>query len=146
MSYREESKKILKKKGYKITRPREMVLDVLEESKEPLSPYEMSDLIKSKGETGDVVGIYRSLEILEELGLVHKVISLGKYSKCHLELNEDKHDHHNLICKNCGKIQEVHCLGLDLLERVVSSEYNFKVEYHALEFYGLCADCSSKKI
>ncbi|MFN4151676.1 MAG: Fur family transcriptional regulator, partial [Candidatus Sericytochromatia bacterium] len=74
--------------------------------------------------------------------LVHKVISLGKYLKCNLELNEDKHDHHNLICKKCGKLQEVHCLGLDLLERVVSSEYAFKVEYHALEFYGLCSDCN----
>ena len=149
MKYLEDAVKILKTKGYKITKPRQFVLKIFDESTVPLSAYEISDKIKEIGETGDVVGVYRSLEILEEVGLIHKVLSSGKYLKCKLDLDNSEHshnhDHHNLVCKNCGRLQEVNCMGIDLLERVVASEYAFKVEYHALEFYGLCADCQQNK-
>ena len=94
MSYFDEAINILKLRGYKITKPRQFVVKALEETEIPLSPYEISDKIKQYGETGDVVGIYRSLEILEENHLVHKVLSSGKYLKCKLKIETDNtHDH-----------------------------------------------------
>ncbi len=145
MSYFDEAINILKLRGYKITKPRQFVVKALEETEIPLSPYEISDKIKQYGETGDVVGIYRSLEILEENHLVHKVLSSGKYLKCKLKIETDNtHDHachHNLICKKCGLLEEVDCIGFELFERLVSSEHSFKVEGHALEFYGVCSSC-----
>lgn len=145
MSYTEEALKLLKKLGYKNTKPRQIILKVLDDSEIPLSPYEISEQIKKLGETGDVVGIYRSIEILEEHGLVHKVLSTNKYLKCKLQLdvenNENHLCHHNIICKKCGAIKEVNCVGLNLFERIVKSEHSFDVEYHALEFYGLCSLC-----
>ncbi|MBC7476331.1 MAG: transcriptional repressor [Candidatus Sericytochromatia bacterium] len=145
MGYTQEAIDILKKNGYKITKPRQIILKVLDESELPLSPYEISDHIKKMGETGDVVGVYRSLEILEESGIVHKVLSNGKYLKCNLKLHsedqKDSHCHHNLICKKCGTLKEVDCVGLELFERILKSEYSFDVEHHALEFYGLCSSC-----
>lgn len=148
MSYTEEAVKILKSKGYKSTKPRQLILKVLEEVETPMSPYEISEYIKNQGETGDVVGVYRSLEILEENGLVHKVLSSGKYLKCGLKVDSHDHKdhacHHNLICKKCGKLKEVDCVGMDLFQRIVSSEYGFDIENHALEFYGLCNECKTK--
>lgn len=145
MSYTQEAIKILKDKGYKSTKPRQLILKVLDESEVPLSPYEISEKVKNLGETGDVVGVYRSLEILEESDLVHKVLSTGKFLKCKLKLDHD-HDHehschHNLICKKCNKIREIDCVGMDLFKRVVSSENNFEIHNHVLEFYGICSDC-----
>ncbi len=145
MSYTEEAIKILKDKGYKSTKPRQIILKVLNEADMPLSPYEISERIKEQGETGDVVGVYRSLEILEQNDLVHKVLSSGKFLKCKLKLESDHNHlhscHHNLICKSCGKLQEINCVGMDLFKRVVSSEHDFEIHNHALEFYGICSAC-----
>ena len=46
MSYSEEAIKILKLHGYKITKPRQLILKVFEESEVPLSAYEISEIIK----------------------------------------------------------------------------------------------------
>jgi len=52
------------------------------------------------------------------------------------------HCHHNMICRICGKIEEIDCKGMELIEQVVESHSKFKIESHALEFYGKCANCS----
>lgn len=148
MSYSQEAIKILKNKGYKNTKPRQIILKVLDDSDIPLSPYEISEKIKNTGETGDVVGVYRCLEILEENDLVHKVLSSGKYLKCTLELDHDhSHDsscHHNLVCKTCGKLTEIHCIDMGIFKRLVASEHDFDIHNHALEFYGICSECKTK--
>jgi Fe2+ or Zn2+ uptake regulation protein len=65
MGYSEEAIKILKSHGFKNTKQRQLVIKVLDEAVVPLSSYEISEKIKQLGETGDVVGVYRSLEIME---------------------------------------------------------------------------------
>lgn len=137
---------LLKKKGYRQTKPRELVLRVLDEAEVSLSPYDIVDYVKNKGEKADVVSVYRILQAFEENGLVHKVISSGKYRKCHLSEDMEHHDHsahchHNLVCKSCGLIEEINCQGMNLIEQVVTSSSMFKIESHALEFYGLCKNC-----
>jgi Fur family ferric uptake transcriptional regulator len=145
MSYTQEAIKILKDKGYKNTKPRQIILKVLDQADLPLSPYEISEKIKDSGETGDVVGVYRCLEILEENDLVHKVLSSGKYLKCKLKLdtshNHEHSCHHNLVCKKCGKLIEIDCIDMGLFKRIIASEHNFEIHNHALEFYGICSDC-----
>lgn len=146
-NYPEIAIKILKARGYRHTKPRELVLDVLDNSELSLSPYEISDKIKESGNKGDVVSIYRILQMLEENDIVHKVISSGKYRKCHLSEDMEPgdthhHCHHNLVCRSCGEIEEINCQGMNLIEQVVSSHSSFQVESHALEFYGLCKTCN----
>ncbi|MFN8672557.1 MAG: Fur family transcriptional regulator [Candidatus Sericytochromatia bacterium] len=137
---------LLKKKGFRQTKPREMVLNVLDESEISLSPYDIVDYVKNKGEKADVVSVYRILQAFEENGIVHRVLSSGKYRKCHLSSDMAHHDHsthchHNLVCQKCGKIEEINCQGMSLIEQVITSTSAFKIENHALEFYGTCGAC-----
>ncbi|MEK7435064.1 MAG: Fur family transcriptional regulator [Cyanobacteriota bacterium] len=139
---------LLKKKGYRQTKPREMVLSVLDESNISLSPYEIVDYAKNKGEKADVVSVYRILQAFEENGIVHRVLSSGKYRKCHLSSDMAHHDHeshchHNLVCNACGNIEEINCQGMSLIEQVVTSTSSFKIQNHALEFYGFCKSCQN---
>lgn len=145
--YPDQAMSLLKAKGYRQTKPRRLVLEALEAATRPLSPYELADAIREGGEKSDVVSIYRIMQTLEEHGLVHRMVGSGKFRKCHLAPEADctrhqhQHCHHNLVCRACGRIDEVHCPGMDLLEQALSAQSPFLIEGHVLEFTGLCGDC-----
>lgn len=147
MNYPEIAMQLLKKRGYRHTKPRELVLEILDQANVSLSPYDIIDKIKETGRKGDVVSVYRILQTLEENGIVHRVISSGKYRKCHLSDDMDSHStqrhcHHNLVCRACGNIEEINCQGMNLIEQVVSTQSMFQIDSHALEFYGTCKNCT----
>lgn len=79
--------------------------------------------------------------------MVHRVLGTGKVHKCDLgneaecPLEQDDHWHHNLICRTCGAIEEVHCPGLGTLEQRVAERSGFVIEQHRLEFSGICQAC-----
>lgn len=147
MSYVAHALGVLKARGYRQTRPRQLVLEALDQADGPLSPYEIAERIKQSGEKGDVVGVYRTLEALETHHLVHRVLASGKYHRCHLPPEDEcrrhqrEHCHHNLVCRACGRVEEVHCPGVSLLEQALASQSAFLIEGHALEFTGLCDTC-----
>lgn len=151
MSYPEAALNVLRDRGYRVTKPRRLVLSVLDAATVPLSPYEIADRIKESGERGDVVSIYRILQTFEANELAHRVLSSGKYRKCHLALetacdrHQKQHCHHNLICRQCGTIEEFHCAGMDLIEQVLAAQSRFAIEAHALEFRGVCANCQASE-
>ncbi len=132
----------LQQSGLKITGPRSMVVELLAASRKALSPYEMRDLLKRKKIKADVVTIYRVLEMLEKLGLVHKVLAFNGYIACDTPKNSEDLCHHYLLCQFCHRVDEVKGENLDNLEKKIANNYQFKIESHYLEFMGICHDCS----
>ncbi len=138
---------LLKDKGFRITKPRRLVVELLDASREALSAYEIKDLLEANGEKVDTVSVYRILQCLEENRLVHRVLTSGKVKKCMLEheeqcsLAQEEHCHHLLICKACDAIEEVHCPGTRVLVDALEAQSRFKIQSHNMEFIGLCAQC-----
>ena len=130
---------VLRDKGYKITRPRKRVLEVLEHIKKPLSPYEIQKLLLEEGKYLDHVTIYRILELFCALNLVHKVLSLGGFVKC--TLGDEEGCHRYMICHGCGALQEFADKALCVRENEVAEKFGFQPEYHLTEFSGLCSNC-----
>ncbi len=130
----------------RLTSPRKMLIAFLDENTSPMTPYEIRDLLKSQGQKADVVTIYRILDEFEKIGLVHKVMTLGRYVRCdeiELEAHCEKDDdcHHYLICENCHKVEEISGENLHDLEKVIATQMKFRVKRHFLEFLGLCSKC-----
>ncbi len=140
---------ILKEQGFRITRPRKLVLELLDEAATALSAYEIKDALDAAGEKVDTVSVYRILECFDQQGLIHRVMSSGKVKKClledesHCQLKQKEHCHHLLICQRCQRIEEVHCSGIDALVQSLQSQLSFKIEAHHLEFTGLCQRCQT---
>lgn len=137
---------IIQENQLRLTSPRKMLIAFLAENKAPMTPYEIRDKLKIQGQKADVVTIYRILDEFEKLGLVHKVMTLGRYVRCdeaELEAHCEKdHDcHHYLICENCHKVEEISGENLHDLEKVIASKMKFQVKRHFLEFLGLCSSC-----
>lgn len=85
--------------------------------------------------------IFRSLDLLTDLGLVERVdLPTGEhaYVAC-----EPAAHHHHVVCSRCGRSIEVDELGLEPVISRVESQTGFAVQSHRLELFGLCADCQA---
>ncbi len=140
-SYVEHALDLLKGKGLRITRGRRLVLQALSEAERPMSPYALHDALAGGGERVDTVSIYRTLETLEENGLAHRVAFSGGYLPCRLE--DHPGCHHHLICRDCGKVEEVDCPGMASVEQGAAAASRFRIERHLVEFVGLCPACQA---
>ncbi|NLM13661.1 MAG: transcriptional repressor [Epulopiscium sp.] len=138
-----EVKNNLKSQGYKLTNQRRAILDVLMDYKgHVLSVEEIYKKTKERHSKTNVSTIYRNLEILENVHLVHRINMNGEASKYKLVCN-DKH-HHHIICKDCGKSQIIDFCPLKNINDELKEE-DFVLTDHRFELYGYCKECAKKK-
>jgi Fur family zinc uptake transcriptional regulator len=139
----QNSIRILQAQGYKATKPRKLVLGVLEETERPLSPYDIQDILRARGKHLNHVTIYRILDLLCRLNLAHRMLSSGGFVKCSLETGEGCHRF--MVCQDCGAIQEFADEGLCQGENEFAQNLGFHTQYHLSEFSGLCSRCYRKQ-
>lgn len=137
----QSSIKVLRNKGYRVTRPRRQVLEVLETAQRPLSPYDIQKLLWGRGKHLDHVTIYRVLDLFCTLNLAHKILSLGGFVRCALGKREGCHRF--MVCRNCGAFREFADKGLCAGESEITQDFGFHAEQHLAESLGLCSGCSS---
>jgi len=138
--------------GYKITLGREAVLDVLFNTDKHLSADDIYMIIHSKYPNIGLATIYRTLDILSDLGIIFK-FDFGD-GKTRYELAEGHkgiRHHHHLVCTECRRVidytdfidEEIELLKQT--EKGLSEKYNFKITNHLIQFYGVCEKCSGRK-
>ncbi|NPA27540.1 MAG: transcriptional repressor [Epsilonproteobacteria bacterium] len=139
----EELKDVIRKKGLKYTKQREIILQTLYQHSGHHSPEEILMLIKKSfpKENIGIATIYRTLALFEEEGLVDS-ISFGKDGKKYEIGHKEHHDH--LVCLECGKIIEFVDEIIESRQIEVSKKYNFKMIGHTMKIVGICNECQNK--
>lgn len=141
-----EIKARLMNHGYKLTSQRRAVLNVmLAKPSYHMSSEEIYDLVRKQLPDVGVATVYRTLQLLCRLNIVTKIYLDDNVSRYEINLNENVHNHHHLMCERCGKVTEVHEDLLEELERHIEADYGFKISNHQLGFYGKCKDCAVKE-
>lgn len=132
---------LLKSRGLKTTQPRVIVLQALQENARPMTPQEISSELKRRGRPLNIVTIYRVLESLEEVHLVHRYQCRGGYGAC---LLPGKLGHHVLAhCATCGSIHEFIDEKLCKLESGIARKAELLFTRHFSEICGICRNCRS---
>lgn len=130
---------ILRRQGYKLTPQRRAVLDAIALSHDHLTPADIHDRVRHEHPGIGLVTIYRTLDILDKLGLICEVHSGGN-CRSYLLRRPQEH-HHHLICSDCGTVADFIDCGLSELEQRLSRVTGFEIEGHLLEFAGRCQNC-----
>jgi len=130
----------LSKGGFRITRARRSMIEVLIGSRLPISAEGLlASLIKQKVPANKTT-VYRELTFLKERRIVQEIQFLHERVKRY-EVVFGSH-HHHLICMGCKSVEDVELDGeLEKYERDIMKSRGFKVLNHALEFMGLCEAC-----
>jgi len=128
--------------------PRQVILEVLSNTEEHLSAEEIYLLIHKVYPNIGLTTVYRTLDLLVDMGLVFKFDFGDKRARYELSQGPaSKKHHHHLICTKCGRIIDYTDFideERELLQRTeagLSEKYNFKVTSHLIQFYGLCDEC-----
>jgi Fur family ferric uptake transcriptional regulator len=130
----------LREKGLKLTPQRRLIIDIIHDSGEHLTAEEILDYVRARLPGVNKSTVYRTLEILEELGCVFKSELGDRFIYHHAEEGH----HHHLICRACGKnIQCDEALFLTV-ERLLDEEYGFQADFKHMVINGLCPDCRGR--
>lgn len=134
--------KQLSRNGYRITQPRRAILDIIAGSSRPLTPLEIYDLAREAYPGIGLVTVYRTIEKMEELGMVKHVHHLGECQT--VFRNSNKHQH-LLVCTTCGR--SCYFDGLDTEDQFkqIGEKLGYSVTGHWLQLAGLCEECRNKQ-
>jgi Fur family transcriptional regulator, ferric uptake regulator len=129
----------LRRKSRRITAPRQAILDILRRHHGPLTAKEI--FVELPSGDCDLATVYRSMHLLESMGMVKRFELGGGGARFELLPEGDDGHHHHLVCTRCSDIVEVEeCFPHELQERI-ASQNGFKQVTHKLEFFGLCPRC-----
>lgn len=139
-------KQLLKENGLKFTIQREVILEMLYNSDEHLTPEGLHHLIQEKHpELGTgIATVYRTLSLLEDSEMVTS-LSFGAQGKKYELGAKDHHDH--IICTSCGNITEFVDEEIERRQKEITEALGFVMQEHSMQIYGICKNCqiSSKK-
>jgi len=129
----------LRRSAYKVTGPRQAVLDLLRGQAHPMSAQEVfAALPKNRC---DLATVYRSMRLLEKMGIVKRFDFGDGTARFELLGEGDDGHHHHLVCVRCAEIVEIDECSMNQLEERIAIRNGFKAVTHKLEFFGLCPQC-----
>lgn len=121
------------------TPQRERALELLLEAGGPVKAYDLLAQFKTGGQTAPPT-VYRALDALAALGLVHRIASLNAYTACHV--GHGDHAASFLICDCCGAAEEFAAPTAAVFEAIRAGT-RFNPDYVAVEAHGRCQACSA---
>ncbi|MGL5354902.1 MAG: Fur family transcriptional regulator [Clostridium sp.] len=140
-------KEELKQKGYKLTPQRRAIVDtIIEKEGEHLTAEEIYDEVKKNCPEIGLATVYRTILLLEELGVICKLDLNDGCSRYEIVHKNEMHRHHHLVCNVCKSVTEVQDDLLEELEGVIEKSYCFKILDHSVKFFGLCKKCQEENI
>lgn len=107
-------------------------------------PVTIPEIIRARPDLAQS-SVYRNLSILENAGVVHRIVTNDEWARYELAEEFTEH-HHHLICSNCGSVQDFtvspaleHQIESTL--RQIAASAGFELSHHNLDLIGRCATC-----
>ncbi|MGA2477624.1 MAG: Fur family transcriptional regulator [Spirochaetia bacterium] len=128
--------------GFSDTGARRAVVMALCEAESGATPADLLERGRASHARLGQVTVYRTLEILERLGLSRK---LHQEDGCSTYAVSSRGHAHHVICRTCHKVAEYEGCSIDKALRDAAARTGYLVEGHWLEMFGLCPSCRGKK-
>ena len=129
----------LRKRGFRLTPQREMVLSVMHQIEGFATAEEIHALVQERSSSVDISTVYRTLELLQEFQLVSSV-ELDDGLR-HYELLGLHGPHLHLVCQSCGKLLAVDLEEIQPFTDYLDATYGFQAELDNVTVPGLCQEC-----
>ena len=136
---------LCEKRKVRFTPLREYVFKVIWSSHQPIGAYDIVDNLALNVNTGKRIkapSVYRALEFLTKIQLVHRISTLNAYIG--RSFPEKIYDNFFLICRICHVTAECSTDKINNIIEHTAERTGFKVEQQVVEIIGLCPDCKLK--
>lgn len=129
----------LRARGYRLTPQRQLVLEAVG-TLGHATPEDIAAAVRETAAAVNISTVYRTLELLEQLGLVQHT-HLGHGAPTYSIPSDDDHVH--LVCRDCGGIDEIDSSVVDEVVRRLSAERGFTVDVGHFAVFGRCQACAT---
>ena len=136
--YVKSSNETLRKRGYRLTPQRHMILSVIQEADGHLNIDQILERVQERNPYVSLSTVYRTLELLRELGLVRENHLPGEQP--HYETAESA-AHHHLVCRRCRAVVHLEDTLLGNLHEQLEQQYTFHGLTLDLVAAGYCDAC-----
>lgn len=117
------------------------VFDVLLDQHQALSAYEIVEKMGTRGYKLRAIQVYRALDVLLELGNIHRIESQNAYIACHngTECQQPQ----LLICKSCDRVAEINSDPIKHSINETADASGFVLQDRQVELFGFCPNCAA---
>jgi Fur family ferric uptake transcriptional regulator len=140
MRWSDHAQTVLRGAGFKPGKARAAVIEALGEQTCCLSVPEIYDVVQRHRAGVGIASVYRALETLAELGLVHR-LELGAAGAHYEPAQPGGAHHHHLVCADCGKVEAFSDERLEHVIDNVSRAATFRIDEHDVVLRGQCGSC-----
>ena len=124
-----------------VTRPRLAVAGAVFTAVDHPSVNDLARRLRTGGEAIGTATLYRTLQLLVEMGLVRER-DFGDGQSRYEPAATLAHDH--LICERCGRVVEFPADRVERMLRVTADEQRFQYRRHRVDVHGICQECRGK--
>jgi Fur family ferric uptake transcriptional regulator len=133
----------LRQRGIRLTRQRQVLLDLIDSSGQHLDADRLYEMARERDSKINRVTVYRTLRMLKESGLVDELDLMHYVGGQHYYETRLKQEHAHVICLRCGKVEEFFGEPLPKLRRQIESHFGFQIVLVRTEVGGYCAHCQA---
>ena len=129
----------LRKEGFRITPQRIAIVDYVMKSEEHPSAEQIHQFIQKKYPMVSLSTVYKTLDLMRSNKLVNEIEVKGES-----RFDANTGEHINLVCLNCGKIEDLDDEAIKEIQSRVEKEIKIQNIRGSFDFYGYCNLCKSK--
>jgi Fur family ferric uptake transcriptional regulator len=131
----------LKKRGIRLTRQRQILLELIEQSGQHLDAEKLYELAKTRDPKINRVTVYRTLKMLKDGQLIDELDLMHWAGGQHYYETRAKQEHAHVVCLRCGKVEEFYGEPLQKLRRQIETHFGFHILVARTEVGGYCSHC-----
>ena len=139
----EQCKAYFQAADLKLTPLRKEILAILYNSIRVISAYDILRQLRQSRPNAEPPTVYRVLDDLQRIHVVHKVKSENGYFCC--KQPETAHIAQVLLCTRCGEADEIKDRNITKAIQKSAESHGFKFSSDLVEIHGVCMKCSHQE-
>lgn len=128
----------LSARGLRLTRQRRAVIEAITAARGSVSPLQVFDAARRRCPDLGLTTVYRTLEILGEMGAVRRVHGPNH---CEAFVAAGAPHSHSVVCSSCGRVSDFTECDMDAVVAAAARETGYLITEHELQLNGVCAAC-----
>jgi Fur family transcriptional regulator, ferric uptake regulator len=130
----------LEREGFRAGAARTRVVDALARQNCCATAQEIADELRGEEGRIGIASVYRALEVLDRLGLVHR-LDVGDGTARYEAAHPGGEHHHHVVCDRCGRVAQFSDEGLEQAIATLSQRLEFAIDQHDVVLRGTCPSC-----
>lgn len=133
---------VLARRGLRLTRQRESVLDAVIGAKGPFTVQQLYDSLRRTFPHIGLTTVYRTVGLLAEAGAVERIHDADH---CEAFITATATHVHKVVCTSCGAVSELVDCGCEELVLNAARRTGYRIDDHIIQMSGLCPSCAARE-